>query len=147
MTKCHCPKPQYKKCSPQPQNPNPQTHKSVAFHTFIHFIPWPIHQHWTIIPCTVIKGKQPVGKQWIQRVLGRKLIDESVARISGDHSPALFSSFWTRANYKFLKVLNHWHLHNISKCPTPTEKAALNKYQFLDFNHSAIATSAWLKGL
>ena len=33
MAKCHCPKPQYKKCSPQPQNPKPQTHESVAFHT------------------------------------------------------------------------------------------------------------------
>ena len=27
------PKPQYRKCSPQPQNPNPQRQKSVAFHT------------------------------------------------------------------------------------------------------------------
>ena len=33
MTKCYCPKPRYKKCTPQPNNPNPQTHKSVAFHT------------------------------------------------------------------------------------------------------------------
>ena len=31
MTKCQHPKPQYKKCSPQPQNPNPKTQKS--FHT------------------------------------------------------------------------------------------------------------------
>ena len=29
----------------------------------------------------------------IQGVLGKKLLAESVARISGDHSPALFSSF------------------------------------------------------
>ena len=43
MTKCHCPKPQYKKCTPQPQNPNPQTHKSVAFHTLT-FSPW--HSDW-----------------------------------------------------------------------------------------------------
>ena len=33
MTKRQHLKPQYKKCSPQPQNPNPQTQKSVAFHT------------------------------------------------------------------------------------------------------------------
>ena len=30
MTKCHCPKPQYKKFSPQPRNLIPQTHESVA---------------------------------------------------------------------------------------------------------------------
>ena len=39
MTKCHCPKPQYKKCLPKPLNPNPQTHKSVAFHKLA-FCPW-----------------------------------------------------------------------------------------------------------
>ena len=30
MTKRQHPKPQYEKCSPQPQNPNPQTQKSVG---------------------------------------------------------------------------------------------------------------------
>ena len=39
MTKCQHPKPQCKKCSLQPQNPNPQTQKSVAFHTLA-FCPW-----------------------------------------------------------------------------------------------------------
>ena len=33
------PKPQCKKCSPQPQNPNTQTQKAVAFQT-VAFCPW-----------------------------------------------------------------------------------------------------------
>ena len=33
MTKRQHPIPQYRKCSPQPHNPNPQTQKSVPFHT------------------------------------------------------------------------------------------------------------------
>ena len=38
-------KPQYKKCSTQHQNPNLQTHKSVAFHTLV-FCPW--HSDWIL---------------------------------------------------------------------------------------------------
>ena len=58
MTKCQHPKPQHKKCSPQPQNPYLLTQKTVAFHTLA-YCPW----HYDRIP----KYMDPSYKQQAQR--------------------------------------------------------------------------------
>ena len=64
MTKCHCPKPLYKKCSPQPQNTNPQTRKSGAFHTLA-FCPW----HSDRIPKWMRYGRHSILARWAFAIL------------------------------------------------------------------------------